>query len=171
LRAYHDVVSTFVPSSDARWRLDGQSWKPGDIIGHNDAAPYNAVWDLSSDSLVGIIDWDFAAPCQAIYDLAFVASAWVPLHSRSDAIEQGFTDFDDRGRRLRLLLEAYGSEATIPELIDVIHVCMADHIDSIRAIADSGDPFFVKLVEIGAIENIQRARTELSEDAATFLSA
>ncbi len=53
---------------------------PGDVIGHNDTAPYNAVWEpttaghdlsrvdargsgWSGGQLVGFIDWDFAAPC------------------------------------------------------------------------------------------------------------
>ena len=43
----------FVPADDAVW-FAGQSWAPGRIIGHHDAAPYNAVWD--SKGLVGFVD-------------------------------------------------------------------------------------------------------------------
>jgi hypothetical protein len=171
LRDYHGVVASFVPPPDACWRLDRHEWRPGDIIGHNDAAPYNAVWDLGSDSLVGIIDWDFAAPCEPIYDLAFVASAWVPLHSRRTAVEEGFTDFEDRGRRLRLLLDAYGFESTIQVLFDAVRERLVDHIDGVRVLAASGDPHFVKLVELGTIEAIEDSLTELSEDASSIFGA
>ena len=43
LRRYHDAVADFVPPAAAVWRMGGQ-WAPGLIVGHNDAAPYNAVW-------------------------------------------------------------------------------------------------------------------------------
>jgi len=43
---------------------------PEMIIGHNDAAPYNAVWQ---GRLVGFIDWDFAGPVTREWDLAWSA--------------------------------------------------------------------------------------------------
>ena len=85
LRGYHDCVADFVPPVGAIWRAASHAWRPGDVIGHNDAAPYNAVWQTLPDGrtdLVGFIDWDFASPCAPIRDLAFVASAWVPLYPR-----------------------------------------------------------------------------------------
>ncbi|MDX3568734.1 hypothetical protein [Streptomyces sp. ID05-47C] len=42
-RRLHDVTESFVPPLDARW-LAGQTWRPGLIIGHHDAAPWDAVW-------------------------------------------------------------------------------------------------------------------------------
>lgn len=66
LRSYHDAVQDFVPPGTARWRTGTRPWRPGDVIGHNDAAPYNAVWRPHPDGtgrLVGFFDWDFAAPC------------------------------------------------------------------------------------------------------------
>jgi hypothetical protein len=56
------------------------STRVSDIIGHNDAAAYNAVWrpiapdpdnrargdDGPGERLVGFVDWDFAAPCPPI---------------------------------------------------------------------------------------------------------
>jgi len=51
LRRYHQAVADFVPLVDAVWR-EGRAWKPGMIVAHNDAAPYNAVWDAGR--LVGL---------------------------------------------------------------------------------------------------------------------
>jgi hypothetical protein len=53
LRAFHEAAADFVPPTDAVWRF-GPAWSPGLIVGHNDAAPYNAVW--RDRSLVGFID-------------------------------------------------------------------------------------------------------------------
>lgn len=53
LRSYHEAVADFVPPAGASWRMGGQ-WRPGLIIGHNDAAPYNAVWRIGS--LAGFFD-------------------------------------------------------------------------------------------------------------------
>lgn len=111
LHRYHDAVRDFVPPAGAVWRSSRRAWQPGDIIGHNDGAPYNAVWRPehgAPGTLVGFIDWDFAAPCPPIWDLAFAAFSWVPLHARHVVAAEGFTDFDARPRRLRLLLDAYG---------------------------------------------------------------
>src|ERR1700733_7311044 len=79
-------VLTYLPGETAgssrpwpsRWRTSLRPWQPWDIIGHNDATPYNAVWrplasgpDISArgdagpgERLVGFVDWDFAAPCR-----------------------------------------------------------------------------------------------------------
>ncbi|MBA2533284.1 MAG: aminoglycoside phosphotransferase family protein, partial [Nocardioidaceae bacterium] len=101
LRDYHAAVVSFQPPPDAVWR-EGGRWEPGLIIGHNDAAPYNAAW--ASDKLSGFFDWDFAAPVTHEWDLAFTAFAWVPLHARHVVAAEGFTAFADRPRRLRLFL-------------------------------------------------------------------
>lgn len=118
LRQYHDVVAGYVPPAGARWRpTTGHVWRAGNVIGHNDAAPYNAVWTPvppASGRLVGFVDWDFAAPCPPLWDLAFVAFSWVPLHARDVVTAEGFTRLDDRPRRLRLLLDAPAFEDDAP---------------------------------------------------------
>jgi hypothetical protein len=43
LRRLHDTTVGFVPPEDAVW-FAGRPWRPGLVIGHHDAAPYNAVW-------------------------------------------------------------------------------------------------------------------------------
>ena len=169
LRNYHRAVADFVPSSDSQWRMAARPWQPGDVVGHNDAGPRNAVWD--ADGLVGFIDWDFAAPCPPIVDLAFVGYSWVPLHARDVAASEGFTDFASRPRRLRVLLDAYGFMGKIPELLSAVHEQLANHIEGTRALADAGDPLFIRLVDAGVIGSLERAQMELRGDAEAFASA
>lgn len=179
LRRYHDVVVDFEIPGDAHWRTaPSAAWRPGDVIGHNDAAPYNAVWRIGvarritaeeqTSRLIGFIDWDFAAPCPAIWDLAFLACSWVPLHAREVALREGFADFDNRPRRLRLLLDSYGYDGTTGELLEVVLARLENHIRGIEELARAGDPIFQRLIEDGVITRIERAIVELTDDARAF---
>lgn len=108
LRQLHLAVADFRPPVDAVWR-EGGAWRQGLVVGHNDAAPYNAAWLPTGEAtgrLTGFFDWDFAAPVTPVADLAFTAFGWVPLHARHVVAAEGFTAFADRERRLRLFLHA-----------------------------------------------------------------
>jgi aminoglycoside phosphotransferase (APT) family kinase protein len=82
-------------------------WRPGLVIGHNDAAPYNAVWN--DDGLVRLMDWDMSGPLVRESDVAWMAFSWVPLHARdvAEAEAEGFSDFGDRRLRLELFLRQF----------------------------------------------------------------
>jgi Phosphotransferase enzyme family len=177
LADYHQAVADFVPPPDAQWRVPSWTWKPGDVVGHNDAAPYNAVWRPATTSmndgsdelgsgaeLVGFIDWDFAAPCPPIWDLAFVVFSWVPLHARDVVEAEGFTHFADRPRRLRLLLDAYGYAGTVHSVLDAVAERIKAHARDVRGLAAAGDPLFARLIQEGVIEGLDRALTELEAD-------
>jgi hypothetical protein len=45
-----------------------------------------------------------------VWDLAFTAFGWVPLHARHVVAAEGFTAFADRPRRLRLSLDTAVAE-------------------------------------------------------------
>ena len=112
LRAYHDAVRPFVPPPGSRWFGDHDDLRPGELIGHHDAGPYNAVW--RDGALAGFIDWDLAGPMPAVRDLASVAISWVPLLPDARAALDGFDAPLDRAGRLRALLEAYGWDGGLP---------------------------------------------------------
>ena len=171
LRRYHLAAAGFTPPPSARWRLATHSWQAGDVIGHNDAAPYNAVWRPNDEGLVGFIDWDFAAPCPPIVDLAFTVCAWVPLHARDVAAAEGFTDFEGRARRLRVLLDAYGFSGSVHDVLSAVREQIARHIEDVRNMADAGDPLFRRLVALGTLDDLRRTQTEFEEEVATLRGA
>ena len=105
-----DSVAQFnrVPAN-VSW-FAGQTWRPGLVMGQHDVAPWNAVW--RDGTLVGFIDWDTAGPSSRTLDLAFAALTWVPLLPWTMVASQGFTAFDDRPRRLHLLLDSYGYDTS-----------------------------------------------------------
>jgi hypothetical protein len=137
LRRVHDATVSFVPPADERWFIGG-AVQPGLIVGHQDAAPYNAVMD--GDRLVGFCDWDIAGPSSREYDLALSALWWVPLCPPSAVEQLGFRDFDDRSRRLHLLLDAYGYDADRKEFGRVIVQRARRQAAAIHRMADDGDP-------------------------------
>lgn len=158
MRRYHDAVANFVPDADATWRGAG-TWTPGLIVGHNDAAPYNAAWDRGT--LVGFFDWDFAGPVTCEWDLAYAAFSWVPLHARAVVTEEGFTDFEARPRRLRRFLEVYGWTGEIDAFVDVIRDRVQAHIDDLHALAAGGDPDFAQLLAAGTADRLRDALREM----------
>ncbi|GAA5074560.1 hypothetical protein HNP84_007401 [Thermocatellispora tengchongensis] len=160
-RGLHEAVADYVPPERAVWRGGGE-WAPGLVIGHNDAAPYNAVW--RDGRVAGFFDWDFAGPVTREWDLAFVAFSWVPLHARRVVEAEGFADFAGRPRRLRRLLRAYGWEGDAGDFLDVVRARVEAHADGVRRLAagPGGDPVFRELVERGVVADLDRALVELA---------
>ena len=165
LREFHDAVENFRVPADAVWREGGRH-EPGQIIGHNDAAPYNAAW--ADGKLVGFFDWDFAGPVSREWDLAFTAFAWVPLHARSVVAAEGFTAFADRPRRLRLFLEVYGWEGPITDFVCTIQARATALADAVGRIAAAGDPAFQRMLDDGTDVRLRTAVAELDDFYATF---
>ena len=167
LRAFHAASATFTPPRDARWFGEQQTMGPGDVIGHHDAAPYNAVWREGASpeqgELVGFVDWDLAGPMAPVRDLAFVALTWVPLTARDVAAADGFPAGVDRERRLRLLLEAYGWAGSAGEVLDAVRARAAEHARGLRAAARDGYGPAARLVEEGVAGDFERAVRELDD--------
>jgi hypothetical protein len=159
LRGFHEAIADFVAPPGAVWRMGGQ-WRPGLIAGHNDAAPYNAVW--RDGTLAGFIDWDMVGPVSAEWDLAFAAFSWVPLHARHVVAAEGFTDFAGRPRRLRLFLAEYGYQEPVPGFLPVVRARIRAHANGVRRLAATGDPLFARMVAAGVVDNLDIALAELA---------
>lgn len=160
LRDYHAAVASFRPAHDAVWR-EGGRWRPGLIIGHNDAAPYNACW--ADGRVVGFFDWDFAALVTAEWDLAFTAFAWVPLHARHVVEREGFRALEQRPRRLKLFLDAYGWEGPMTTFIATVQARVTASADGIQHTAAAGDPAYQLMIENGVDTSLRLAVSELSD--------
>jgi hypothetical protein len=158
VRDFHRAVADFVPPAEAVWRMGGR-WEPGLIIGHNDAAPYNAVW--RDGRLAGFFDWDMAGPVTAAWDLAFAAFSWVPLHARHVVSQEGFTDFEARPRRLQLFLDQYGWTGPLPAFLELVTARIQAHVTSLRRLA-LHDPLFARIVAHGGAADLETAVAELA---------
>ncbi|MBU2664584.1 aminoglycoside phosphotransferase family protein [Actinoplanes bogorensis] len=162
LRRVHDVTAGFVPPPGERWFAAGSpAMGPGLIVGHQDAAPYNAAV-VDGERLAGFFDWDTAGPSTREFDLAFAALWWVPLVTPEVAEGLGFHDPDDRSRRLHLLLDAYGWEGDRHAFGETIVRRARRQAAGMREMADAGDPAALALLPVaGYIE-------DAADDVETF---
>jgi len=145
MRRIHDATADFTPPGDEQW-FTGRTMQPGWIVGHQDAAPYNAVMD--GGRLVGFFDWDIAFPSRREDDLAFSALLWVPLTAPDASDQPGSPDAGDRSRRLHLLLDAYRYDSDRRAFGAAIVERAGRQASAIRSMADAGDRAATALLPI-----------------------
>lgn len=136
LRRIHDSTADFEPPECETW-FACPAWQPGMIVGHQDAAPYNAAMD--GDRLVGFFDWDTAGPSSRESDIAFSALLWVPLTAAGKGEQLDGEKIDDRSRRLHLLLDEYGYDGDRSAFGAVVVQRALRQAEVIRQLADAGD--------------------------------
>jgi len=140
LRRYHDLLATFIPPPDARWRIVA----PGahEVICHNDWAPYNALFD--GHRPIAMLDWDSAGPGSRVWDVGLSAYTWVPLYPKLDSSNNPVVPLPMRASRLARFCAAYrGVEPS--EVLETLVEQLRFLADFIQAEADAGDPGFAKL--------------------------
>lgn len=136
LRRYHDVVAEFRPPPNAKWRLVAPT--AYQVICHNDWSPWNAL--LQKDKVGTILDWDLAGPGTRLWDIAMAAASWAPLFRSIPS-----PSVSERGRRLRLFVDAYGL-ADRSELLLTMRLRLQYVGDFVAREAASGDPGMRRLV-------------------------
>lgn len=108
LRKFHDLTQHFKIPPSAQYMLPVDPTELHEVICHNDFAPYNCVF--RDHHLVGIIDFDTAAPGKRIWDVAYAVYRFVPLATDKHCRDMGWEIVPDRLTRLRLFCDAYGLE-------------------------------------------------------------
>lgn len=151
LRRLHDASVGFAPS-DAVWQQADR--EPAQVVSVNDFAPYNLV--LDEGRIVGVIDLDQASPGPRTRDLAHLAYRLAPLTAPENGDARVSTDAE-RGRRLRLLADAYGdvAPAAILSAVEPLLEEIAAHADS------AGRPDHAALYRRDAVWAADRAQSLL----------
>lgn len=145
LRQLHDASLDFDREA-AIWQVPDHT--PPEVICHNDFAPHNLVF--ADGHVVGAIDFDTASPGPRLWDLAYLATRAVPL-SRLEGQRVV--------QRTQLLLDAYGSDATVAELLEVAIARLWD-------LAEYSDAKAVELGKPELHEHAQHYRLEAAHLAA-----
>lgn len=164
---YHRAVAGFRPSGPVPWHSGPAEIEPGQIVCHNDLAPYNVV--VAAGRLTGIMDWDLIGPGTYRSELAFIAWQWVPLHDPLVTSFFGWSDPPDRAHRLRILLDAYGldeRDGFVEDVISRIHFNRRVMITK----ASEGDPAYTRLVEAGHVMGMERALAFLESEGPVLQS-
>jgi hypothetical protein len=142
LRRYHDATVGYVPPAGAAWRWLVGAPRVGEVVCHNDVGPWNVV--ARGGRIVGLIDFDFAAPGPRGWDVAYALWRWVPLYGRPDGTDVGFGAPAEQGRRARVFCDAYGL-ADRDAVLDLVEWRIVSAHDTLEAWAAGGDPTFGRL--------------------------
>lgn len=142
IRSFHDAVADFPAPGDYAWWDRGLDPRgPGEILCHNDLAPWNLV--ARNDGSWAFVDWDLVAPGRRAWDLAWAVLTFVPLLPG-----RLHTDSDIR-RRLGAFRAGYGAPAWPDGVLDVaIERCKTES-GRIRSGAERGEHPFVRLRDEG----------------------
>lgn len=117
VRRLHDMASSFLPPTGSHWRTDPHA-PVGRLLCHNDLSPANTIFQDGHPA--AFIDWDFATPTTALWDLSYAVRTFVPLYSPDDCSRMGYPA-DQQAHRLALFCEAYGMDAQMrAELLPMV---------------------------------------------------
>jgi aminoglycoside phosphotransferase (APT) family kinase protein len=145
-RRLHEAVAGFDHPGPWRFaRVEGPT-----LIAHNDIAPYNICFD--GDELVGVFDWDLAAPSTALLELAFIAWNCVPLWRDIGA--------PLAAERLELIASTYGTHSA-REIVHAVPPRIQLMLDWIPRAAAAGDQGMVNLQAVGEPERSRRSLDDL----------
>ncbi len=148
LRRYHDAARGFQSPSEARWRFTVGAPTTGEVICHNDVAPWNVTFVDGLPS--GLIDWDFAAPAPPVWDVAYALWRFVPLYP-----DERFGAPRERARRITLFCDAYGLDER-DDLLDVVARRQRVLYDTVKTWGQAGVPGFVEMWRDGHGDMIER---------------
>ena len=151
LRRYHDASAGFLSRVD-QWpnaRFPREQWE---VLCHNDAAPYNFVYQ--NKVMSGLIDFDVASPGPRMWDIAYTLYTCIPLAGYRLEEEAG------RPERVRRFFEAYGMEQPADWYEWVIRRIQG-MVDLIEEKAAAGDAVFIRMKENGDADYYRREVTFL----------
>ena len=146
-RRYHDAVADFAAPNNAAWRFTVGAPRSGDVICHNDIAPWNIVFEGARP--LGLIDWDFAAPAPRNWDIAYALWRCVPLYGSPE-----FGGLARQARRIKLFCDTYGL-ADRRGLLDIIGRRQQVLHDTLVVWGQAGVPGFAEMLRDGHADGIR----------------
>jgi hypothetical protein len=169
MRAFHEASRSFDPAGST-WSRELADRAGGPIVCHNDVCLENVVF--RDGAAVGLVDFDFAAPGRAAYDLAQMARMCVPIDDDLNTERLGWQPAD-RPARLRLVADAYGLDRVSRlEILTILSDSMYRGAEFVQRRVAAGDANFVKMWdEMGGMERYDRRRNWWVEHRERFRNA
>lgn len=166
IREFHEAVRGFVEPPGATWSdelrdPDGDT-AAGRLICHNDVCIENVVF--RDGEAVGLLDFDFAAPGNPLYDLAQFARMCVPVDAYEFAATLGWEPIDVAAR-LRVVADAYGLPPDRSDFLAVMAGGIARGGQFVLRRVEAGDPNFIEMWNnMGGMARFDRRRSWFAEN-------
>ncbi len=164
LRRMHDATQDVAQSWLSGWQAPTRP--PVEVICHGDFAPYNCVFD--QDTLVGVIDFDYAHPGNREWDLAYALYRFAPITAPSNP--DGYGTTTDQCRRVRLVCDEYGLQDR-SQIIQSIQLRLAYMADFLVQGAAKGDRRMQANIDAGHLAIYTTDYAYLKTHQAQFQSA
>lgn len=158
VRRLHDASEGWVPASRLGRQHVGRPVPPlperePRLVSHRDVTPQNVVF--RGGQAFGLIDFDLVGWTTRSLDLANTAMHWIPLRDPRD--REPVYAGADVARRLRLILEAYGTDRVSPQqLLDAAQLRFGALYDSMRWNAQHLGGGWARMWSAGVGEVIRR---------------
>jgi aminoglycoside phosphotransferase (APT) family kinase protein len=155
VRQFHDATIGWQLPPDACWQDLAAFPEGGEVICHNDLAPWNTVF-ATHGWPTAFVDWDLAAPGSRLWDVAFAIWHFVPLYGEieaGDPFDPGI--FYPRGGRVRRFCDAYGLDSR-DGVVEMIKLRQETTHATFKRRAEAGEPAYVRLWEMGAGDGLTR---------------
>jgi hypothetical protein len=177
MRGFH-LASELVPTAGADWSTEmrdpaggsSSGASSGAIVCHNDVCLENVVF--RDGVAVGLLDFDFASPGRAVYDVGQMARMCVPVDDDQSVLGLGWIPAD-RPARLRIVADAYGLDGPgRRELVGIIGESIARGGEFVRRRVEAGDRNFIEMWNgMGGMERFDRRRSWWAGHREAFAAA
>ena len=134
----------------------------GTLVCHNDLSVENIV--MSGTTPVGIIDFDYAAPVDRLFDLAYAARHWVPFRA-TGGLDPAIQGIDQIERFARLVDVHRLTRAERARLVAIAGLLLYRLLTVIKERADAGIGGFGAMWSAGYAESNRADHRWLTEHA------
>ena len=164
-RRFHDAMATFTPPDGAEWDLALAPPSGGPLIVHNDVSVENVV--VRDGQPVGLIDFDFAAPADPLWDVAIALRHWVPVRDPADLVRLADPRAGlDQVARFRRYCTCYGlPDADRGRAVELVGAFLRQALDRMRERFEAGAPGYVAAWQAGYPEQNLRDQAWLAANA------
>lgn len=162
LRRLHRAGERFAASAErgASWSGELADPRGGPLLCHNDVCPQNVVF--RDGRAFALLDFDFAAPGRAVYDLAMTAKLWLALGMSGDHTRGSV----EPERGLRVLAEGYDlPPAERPQLISALGDAIAVGDAFIARRVERGEPSYLSMWAAGGRDRVARRQEWFAREA------
>ena len=169
LGRFHQAVASFEPGDPARWSSELDDPVGGPIVCHNDVCPENVVF--RDGRAVGLLDFDFAAPGRAVWDVVRTVVMWAPM--AAPEFRHSYPAGLDAVGRFARFASAYGLDpAEAEKVVDTMVATRQSGRRFVHRHMEAGERAFIEMWErAGGARRDQRNDEWVAEGRAEMVSA
>lgn len=146
----HEAAHDYRPPDDAIWAVSGGNYFPtgaaGILVCHNDLCMSNIIVDTERCAVSGIVDFDYTAPSNRLFDIAVLARHWAPFGD-PDGGDLGDLDRVSRFRTIADIHQLDRLERG--RVVDLATRFLVRARTNVKALADAGNAGFRQMIADG----------------------